>query len=141
RFLVSLAEQLFAGVDPLLDAWRFHLGFGQGPEPQRTPCIHDTSQTLIGPVRVGEFRLDLRTSHRRPRSRFLEAPHTDGPPRLCLGDAQSLQPDLPELVNLLRESDEPTYLPVRLGIAELGAHGLAPCLERGHCLRGKLLPF
>src|SRR5699024_2979951 len=39
------------------------------------------------------------------------------------------------------QTDESSYLPVGLRIVELGAHGPAPCLERGHRIRRKLLPL
>src|SRR5699024_5788523 len=141
RFFGRLAKQLLAGVDPIFDAGRSDLGFGQRPEPQCTPSIHDSPQTLIRPIWVLQFRFDLRPRHRRPWSRLLKTPHADGPSGLGLGYRQTLERNLPEHIGLLRQPDDSTDLPSLLRIAELRPRGLAPPLESGNGFWGKLLAF
>src|SRR5699024_4500656 len=91
---------------------------GEGPEPQRTPGVHDPAQPPVGAAGVSERRLDLMALHPATDGQVLGAPDIDGAPDLLLRDLQAAEGDLPEAF----DAGGQAHRPIVLLLGGLAAH-------------------
>src|SRR5262249_40878390 len=98
------ADELAQRRDPLLESGRHEL-LSQGPEPKRSPGIHDEAQPAVCAIRVPQALLDLLPSYGAPDPEVTGSPHSDGASNLAIGNRLSLQGELPERLDSARNSN------------------------------------
>src|SRR5699024_10120761 len=108
--LTGAAEDSGQSVEPLVEV-RGVVCFGKRPEPHCTPGVHRKAEAAVGAVLVVEeivFYLFAR-DHRRPGV-VLAAEVVDVALRLFLGDAQTLEGELPQHFDALGQLYEDLLL-------------------------------
>ena len=131
------AQQLFKCLEPFIDRGRLHICFCQRPEPQSTPGIHYTAQTLVRAIRILQGLFNLRASNSRSGQCFFPAPQRYRPPHFFFGNKQPVQREFPQCVDPLGQCLQPLHV----RFCQLLPGGVPPRTQ-GFCRFGrKLLTF
>src|SRR5699024_1430898 len=108
--LTGAAEDSGQSVEPFVEV-RGVVCIGERPEPHCTPGVHRKAEATVGAVLVvEEIVLDLLARDHRRRGVVCAAEVVDVALRLFLGDAQTLEGELPQHFNALGQLNEELLL-------------------------------